>query len=106
MQNQKPYLSHFLNLEELAKQLAMHPRALSVAIRQNFKTNFYEFINSYRIDEAKRLLTDEHNSERTILEILGDAGFNSKATFNAFFKKLVGVTPSQYRQGKQQANSS
>jgi len=106
MQNQKPYLSHFLNLEELAKQLAMHPRALSVAIRQNFKTNFYEFINSYRIDEAKRLLTDEHNSERTILEILGDAGFNSKATFNAFFKKLVGVTPSQYRQGKQQVNSS
>ena len=97
MLSNKPHLSHFLNLEELANQLSMHPRALSVAIKNNFNTNFYEFINSYRIEEAKRLLKDLDKPNQTMIEILGDAGFNSKATFNAIFKKTVGMTPTQYR---------
>ena len=97
MQMHKPYLSHYLNLEQLATQLSMHPRALSVAIKNNFHTNFYEFINTYRINEAKRLLEDKDKPNRTMIEILGDAGFNSKATFNAIFKKIVGMTPTQYR---------
>ena len=97
MQLHKPYLSHYLNLDELANQLSMHPRALSVAIKNNFQTNFYEFINSYRIEEAKNMLGDQDNPNRTMIEILGDAGFNSKATFNAIFKKLEGMTPTQYR---------
>lgn len=97
MEMHKPYLSHYLNLDELANQLSMHPRALSVAIKNNFHTNFYEFINSYRINEAKRLLEDQDKPNRTMIEILGDAGFNSKATFNAIFKKIVGMTPTQYR---------
>jgi AraC-like DNA-binding protein len=97
VETHKPYLSHYLNLEQLATQLSMHPRALSVAIKINFHTNFYEFVNSYRIIEAKRLLEDQDNPNKTIIEILGDAGFNSKATFNAIFKKIVGMTPTQYR---------
>jgi AraC-like DNA-binding protein len=97
MEMHKPYLSHYLNLEQLANQLSMHPRALSVAIKINFQTNFYEFINSYRISEAKQLLEDHDKPNQTIIEILGDAGFNSKATFNSIFKKIVGMTPTQYR---------
>ena len=100
METHKPYLSHYLNLEELANQLSMHPRALSVAIKNNFQTNFYEFINSYRIDEAKQLLEDDRNLDKTMIEILGNAGFNSKATFNAIFKKVVGMTPTQYKASK------
>ena len=101
MLNNKPYLSHYLNLEELAKQLGLHPRSLSVAIKNNFNTNFYEFINSYRIKEAMRLLADPENPHRTMIEIHGEAGFNSKATFNAIFKKVVGMTPTQYKKSKQ-----
>lgn len=97
MEFHKPYLSHYLNLEQLANQLSMHPRALSSAIKHSFNTNFYEFINSYRIEEAKKLLLDPEQPNRTMIDILGEAGFNSKATFNAFFKKMVGMTPSQYR---------
>ena len=104
MQEQKPFLSHYLNLEGLAKQLSMHPRALSVAIKHNFHTNFYEFINTYRIEEAKQLLEDPENPHRTMIDILGDAGFNSKATFNSFFKKLVGMTPTQYKSSKRTSN--
>lgn len=97
MQDSKPHLSHLLNLDELAKQLEMHPRALSQAIKQQFNTNFYEFINGYRIEEAKRMLGDPEQPNRTMIEILDEAGFNSKATFNSFFKKLVGMTPTQYK---------
>jgi AraC-like DNA-binding protein len=97
MEFHKPYLSHYLNLEELALQLSMSPRTLSSVIKHGFHTNFYEFINSYRIEEAKVLLADPKYPDRTMIDVLGEAGFNSKATFNAFFKKLVGMTPSQYR---------
>ena len=100
METHKPHLSHYLNLEELANQLSMHPRALSVAIKNNFHTNFYEFINTYRINEAKRLLEGPDTQDRSMIEILGDAGFNSKATFNAIFKKIVGMTPTQYKVSK------
>ncbi|MFT6048118.1 MAG: AraC-like DNA-binding protein [Arenicella sp.] len=101
MLDHKPYLDHYLNLEELAKQLSMHPRALSVAIKNNFQANFYEFINSFRTKEAIRLLEDKENPNRTMIEIHGDSGFNSKATFNAIFKKTVGMTPTQYKKSKQ-----
>lgn len=93
----KPYLHPLLNLEQLATQLSMHPRALSVAIKRHFKTNFYEFVNSYRINEAKVILSDPEQKSKTMIEISGECGFNSKATYNSFFKKIVGSTPTQYR---------
>jgi AraC-like DNA-binding protein len=105
MLEQKPHLDHYLNLEELAKQLSMHPRALSVAIKNNFQANFYEFINSFRTKEAIRLLEDKENPNKTMIEIHGDAGFNSKATFNAIFKKTVGMTPTQYKRSKQSVDT-
>lgn len=100
MHNEKPYLLPLLNLEQLASQLSMHPRALSVAIKKHFKTNFYEFVNSYRINEAKAILSNPVQKQKTMIEISGECGFNSKATYNSFFKKLVGSTPTQYRNEK------
>lgn len=97
MRNEKPYLLPLLNLDQLASQLSMHPRALSIAIKKHFNTNFYEFVNSYRINEAKLILSDPEQKHKTMIEISGDCGFNSKATYNSFFKKLVGSTPTQYR---------
>ncbi|MFT6098961.1 MAG: AraC-like DNA-binding protein [Arenicella sp.] len=97
MLHEKPYLLPLLNLEQLASQLSMHPRALSVAIKKHFKTNFYEFVNSYRINEAKLILSDPEQKHKTMIDISGECGFNSKATYNSFFKKLVGSTPTQYR---------
>lgn len=97
MLQEKPYLLPLLNLEQLSSQLSMHPRALSVAINKHFKTNFYEFVNSYRINEAKVILSDPEHKHKTMIDISCECGFNSKATYNSFFKKLVGSTPSQYR---------
>ena len=73
------------------------PRSLSNIINRHFKRNFFEFINEYRIEEAKSLLSNPDNTSKSIIDIMDASGFNSKATFNTFFKKLVGETPSQYR---------
>lgn len=97
MAEQKPYLEHDINIETLARRLSLPERTLSRVLNHHFGKNFFEFINSYRVDEAKRLLHDPAKSNNTILELMGEAGFTSKSTFNAIFKKHVGKTPSQYR---------
>jgi AraC-like DNA-binding protein len=97
MLEKKPFLAHILTLDQLARQLEMPPRALSNTINRHFKQNFFEFVNHYRVEEAKTLLADPEQKTKTMIEVMADSGFNSKATFNTFFKKLVGATPSQYR---------
>lgn len=71
---------------------------LSMIINRHFNLNFYEFVNGYRIEEAKKRLLDPANKSKTITDIYLEVGFNSKSVFNTFFKKLVGKTPSEYRQ--------
>lgn len=97
MKEHKPYLNQLLNLDNLASQLFIQPRQLSQIINRHFKQNFFEFINAYRIDESKAILQKVGNEKITMLQVMEEAGFNSKATFNTFFKKLVGLTPTQYR---------
>lgn len=97
MEKEKPYLTPALTLEKLAGQLKMQPRLLSNIINRHFDCNFFEFINSYRVEEAKRMLADSAHADKTMLDIMLDVGFNSKATFNTLFKKKAGMTPSEYR---------
>jgi AraC-like DNA-binding protein len=96
MQQHKPYLTPALTLDKLAAQVQMQPRQLSHIINRHLKCNFFEFINCYRVEEAKLLLSDP-SSQKNMLEVMYDVGFNSKATFNTLFKKKVGMTPSEYR---------
>ena len=98
MRDKKPYLNCLLNLENLSGQLHMSPRNLSQVINRHYQQNFFDFINTYRIEECKRLLSDPANRQQTMLDIMESAGFNSKATFNTFFKKKVGTTPSEFRE--------
>lgn len=100
MDREKPYLANILTLEQLANQMEIPPRTLSNVINRRFEQNFFEFINKYRVAEARRLLEDPEKAHSTMIDIMAEAGFNSKATFNTFFKKLVGSTPSQYRSSK------
>lgn len=97
MRDAKPYLHSNLTVEQLARQLKVSPRELSRAINQGFRQNFFEFVSSYRVAEAKRRLADP-GDQGNILQIMYDAGFNSKSVFNTAFKKATGMTPSQYRE--------
>jgi len=97
MEAEKPHLANILTLEQLAAQLEISPRVLSNTINRHFHHNFFEFINRYRVEEAKKQLANPELKTKTIIDIMGDSGFNSKATFNTFFKKIEGMTPSEYR---------
>lgn len=98
MREQKLYLQPTITLDNLAEELNIPAKDLSMIINRHFNVNFYEFINGYRIEEAKQLLGDSNQKNKTITTIYLDVGFNSKSVFNTFFKKIVGTTPSEYRQ--------
>ena len=97
MEQEKPYLNSDLNINELAKLARINHRQLSVMMNHHFGKNFFEFVNFYRIEEAKNLLKSPDHQGMNVLDIMYEVGFNSKATFNTFFKKHTGETPSQYR---------
>lgn len=106
MRAQKTYLNPELTLDMLAETLGIAAKDLSMIINRHFNLNFYEFVNGYRIEEAKKRLADPANKEKTITDIYLEVGFNSKSVFNTFFKKLVGKTPSEYRQSPESVASA
>lgn len=97
MDEKHPYRRSQLTLQELADEMGMSTHNLSQVINTQAGKSFYDFVNGYRADEAMRRLRDPKSSHLTILAIAEESGFNSKATFNAFFKRHTGVTPSEYR---------
>lgn len=97
MKDEEPFLNPSLSIRNLAEQMKILPRELSVLINQNLNQHFFDFVNEYRINKAKEILKDPSKSEFTVLEILYEVGFNSKSSFNTAFKKHTGTTPTQYR---------
>ncbi len=95
--NQKLYLNQSLNVEQFSTKIGVPYRDVSFAINKAFGTNFFEFINSYRIEESKRYLADEKYKDMTIMDILLESGFNSKSAFQRFFKRLTGISPTEFR---------
>lgn len=97
MESEKPYLDPELSLPKLAQLMQCSTHELSHLINQGFERNFYQFINTYRIEESKRLLQDQKLDHLNILAIGFEAGFNSKTTFNTTFKQMVGMSPVEFR---------
>ncbi|NQZ88803.1 MAG: AraC family transcriptional regulator [Colwellia sp.] len=95
----KPFVEPELSLHLLADKIGLSSHHLSQVINHSESTNFYDFINSYRVDEVKQQLLKAENASRSVLSIAFDAGFNSKATFNRIFKERTQQTPTQYRKG-------
>jgi AraC-like DNA-binding protein len=100
METQKPYLEPSLCLNDLAKKVAIPPHHIFQVLNTSLNQNFFDFINSYRIKESRRLLSEQGPDKKMILEILYETGFNSKSVFNTAFKKHTGMTPSQFRKLK------
>lgn len=96
MHDEKLFLNSSVTLNDIAHKLEIAPCYVSQIINESFKQNFRDFINKYRIEESKRLLTQPEQ----LLNILGialEAGFNSKSAFNKAFKKHTGITPKEYK---------
>ncbi len=93
----KPYLLPDLTLSQLSEQINIPAHYLSQVINEKLECTFLDFINRYRVEAAKTKLTNPKLSHYTIMAIAYEAGFNSKSTFYAAFKKFSGMTPSAYR---------
>jgi len=97
MEIEKPYLDGELTINRLAEDLAVSRHILTEIINNKLKRNFYTFVNEYRVKEAKQLLIDPENVKLTVLDIAFGCGFNTKSTFNAYFKKTTQMTPTEFR---------
>jgi AraC-like DNA-binding protein len=97
MQSAAPYRDPELTLPQLAEMLGITPHNLSQVVNSQLQKNFYDFVNGYRVEEVKRRILEDKNASLTLLSIGLDAGFNSKSSFNAVFKKMAGCTPSEFR---------
>lgn len=84
-----------IKIKDIAKELDVSSHQLSQLLNDNLGKSFALFINEYRIEEAKRLL--QKNNQFTLEAIGFEAGFSSKSTFYATFKKVVGITPSEFK---------
>lgn len=96
MKTEKLFSESELSLSELAGRLQTHPNYLSQIINELEGKNFYEYINTLRIEEFKRLIANPDNQKFTILSLAYECGFNSKSSFNRYFKKSTGQSPSEY----------
>lgn len=97
MKNGKPYLNEDLSLPILAEHCAFSQTQLSQIINQHFKLSFYDFVNSYRIEQAKEMIGSSKFGHLSILGIAFECGFKSKSSFNRYFKKYTGVSPSEFK---------
>lgn len=97
MVEQKPFLNPSLTIQDVSAAIEIPVRDLSLLINHKLGQHFYDFVNTYRIENAMDILKDATKSKVTILEILYEVGFNSKSSFNTAFKKYTGNTPTSYR---------
>lgn len=95
VKKQALYRNSELTLATLAETVGVSVHQLSETLNQYGGKNFNQFINEYRVTEVCQQL--DCNSGRKLIDLALDAGFSSKSSFNAIFKKLTGQTPSQYR---------
>jgi len=97
LKTDKPFLNPQVSLSDLSEKLAISTKHLSQVINQSFNKSFFDFINTYRVQEVQQILKESRDDKLTVLEAMYEAGFNSKSSFNTAFKKETGQTPTEFR---------
>jgi AraC-like DNA-binding protein len=97
LETRQYYLDNLASLSELAKKIGESPHHVSQVMNEKLNKSFFELLASYRINEAKKILSGDKKGKITVEEISEMVGYNSKTAFNNAFKKLSGKTPSELR---------
>jgi len=97
IEKEQIFLGHDITLDDVAKRLSVRKHHLSQAINQGFNVTFTELVNSWRLNEAQRRLSDPRYSDQKISAVAFDVGFSSVSTFTTMFRKRFNVTPSAFR---------
>ena len=100
MRDERLYVDEDLSREKLAAAMDLHPAQLSELLNAHMDVDLRTYINQYRVAAAKHMLLEE--PDRAILSIGYAAGFNSRASFNRYFKAIVGQTPAAFRATKKE----
>jgi AraC-like DNA-binding protein len=97
MQIDKMFRDNMVSLPSVSRRLSIPPHHLSQVINEKLGQSFFEMIAEYRVRDAAEILKDPKQSNVTIEEVSEKVGYNSKSAFNKAFKKIMGETPSEYR---------
>lgn len=97
LDTEKAYMNPNFSLADLSKITNISSHNISQVINKKMDSNFYTFINTYRVHEVIKMFNNHEFDDKTILSILYTAGFKSKSTFNRVFKNITGKTPLKYR---------
>lgn len=95
MKDKELYLDPEFTLEQLAESSEIPVRKISAAINRDAGQNFFDYINFHRVQKAASILASR-NGKTSMLDVMADAGFNSKSTFYRAFKKFMNMTPTDY----------
>jgi YesN/AraC family two-component response regulator len=98
MNTEKVFRESELSLADLARRLNTQPNYLSQVINEREGKNFYDYINSLRVEEFMHLVASPDSRKYTLLGLAQECGFNSKSSFNRYFKKVTGKSPSEFMQ--------
>lgn len=96
IESEQPHLTPGLTLTNLAQQLNVHPNTLSQVINSKEQKNFFDYINTLRVEEFKARVIKSDNQKYTLLFLAHECGFNSKTSFNRNFKNITGQSPTGY----------
>ncbi len=96
MIDEQPYLNNSIKLKDLSEKLKVSQHSISQTLNIKLGISFYDYINKFRIEKAKEILSSDDKDRFTLLHVAYESGFNSKSSFNRAFKKHTGFTPSEY----------
>jgi YesN/AraC family two-component response regulator len=97
LESKQYFADNLASLSDLAKRISESPHHVSQVINEKLHLSFFELLASYRVEEAKKILSGDIKNKITVEEISEMVGYNSKTAFNNAFKKITGKTPSEFR---------
>jgi len=97
MEANRYFTNNLASLSGLAKQVNESSHHVSQVINEKLNKNFFDLLAAYRVEYAKKLISDDKEMKLTVEELAEQVGYNSKSSFNIAFKKYTSQTPSEYR---------
>lgn len=97
MQQDKLFLDSELTLKKTAARVGANTSSLSKALNENLGMGFNDFVNHFRIEEAKKIMAADNKNEWDVVDICYEVGFNSMSSFYRVFKVHTGTTPSEFQ---------
>lgn len=92
------YLQPDISIQSVAEHTGVSPKTLSAVLNQRVGKGFNEYVNGWRVEAVKEMMTDPGNAHLTITGMAFECGFNSQPTFQRAFKAATGQTPREFMQ--------